>query len=84
MSDFDYSASAELFPMRGRLRGRQPFGYQRFTHAAEAIRFAMEILPPQQLIGACLEIDEQRYGTADIRRLYESADYPLAPRRPRS
>ena len=46
--------------------------------------FAMEDLPPECLVGAFLEVDEQRYGSNDIRRLYESAEYPLARRAARS
>ncbi len=80
MADFDYNAAAELFPTRRRVSRREPFGYRRFAHAAEAIRFAMEDMPPECLVGACLEIDEQRYGSADIRRLYESEEYPLGRR----
>ncbi|MGO8933830.1 MAG: hypothetical protein ACLQDA_08985 [Terracidiphilus sp.] len=84
MADFDYDAAAELFPTRRRVPRREPFGYKRFAQAAEAIRFAMEDLPPECLIGAFLEVDEQRYGSNDIRRLYESAEYPLARRSIRS
>ena len=80
MAGFDYSAVAELFPTRRRLPRREPFKYKRFSQAAAAIRFAIEDLPPEYLAGAFLEVDEKRYGSDDIRRLYESADYPL-PRR---
>jgi hypothetical protein len=80
MSEFDYNAAAELFATRRRLPRRQPFGYKRFTEAADAIRFAIEDLPPECLVGAFLEVDEQRYGSDDIRRLYERAEYPLTRR----
>lgn len=78
MAEFDYNAAGELFSTRRRRPGRQPFGYKRFAQAAQAIRFAMEDVPPESLVGAFLEVDEQRYGSSDIRRLYESAEYPLA------
>jgi hypothetical protein len=81
MAEFDYRATAELFPTRRRLSGRQPFGYKRFADAAEAIRFAMEDVPAESLSGAFLEVDEQRYSSDDIRRLYESAQYPLTRHR---
>jgi len=81
MTEFDYTAAAELFPTRRRPPRRDPFGYKRFPQAAQAIRFAIEDLPPECLVGAFLEVDEQRYGSEDIRRLYDSAEYPLARRR---
>jgi hypothetical protein len=84
MAEFDYHAMAELFPTRRRLSRRQPFGYKRFADAAEAIRFAMEDVPAESLPGAFLEVDEQRYSSDDIRRLYESAKYPLTRYRARS
>jgi hypothetical protein len=37
----------------------------------------MEELPPSALLGAFIEINEARFGHADIRELYESPDYPL-------
>ncbi len=80
MAEFDYNAVAELFPNRGRLRQRRSLGYKRFAEAADAIRFAMEDMPRACLVGAFLEVNERRYGSDDIRRLYESAEYPLARR----
>ncbi|MFZ0424175.1 MAG: hypothetical protein WAL80_14960 [Xanthobacteraceae bacterium] len=80
MAEFNYNAAAELFPTRRRLPRRQPFGYKRFAQAAQAIRFAIEDLPPECLAGAFLEVDEKRYGSDEIRRLYESAEYPLTRR----
>ena len=82
MSAFNYSSQAELFPTRNRKSRRQPLGYRRFDRAAEAIRFAIEELPSQSLAGAYLEVDEQRFDSVGIRRLYESTDYPLT-RRPK-
>lgn len=80
MAEFDYNAEAELFPTRKRVPRRQPLGYRRFAKAAHAIRFAIEDLPPDLLVGAFLEVDEQRYNSDEIRRLYERADYPLTRR----
>ena len=75
---FDYGTEAELFSTRARKSRRQPLGYQRFARAVDAIRFAIEELPPQLLLGTYLEVDEIRYEGAEIRRLYDRADYPLA------
>jgi hypothetical protein len=47
--------------------------------AADAVRFAIEELPPELLSGAVLEVDGERYVGDDIRRLYDSADFPLLP-----
>jgi hypothetical protein len=80
MAQFDYDAEAELFPTRRRPPGGERFKYKRFSQAAQAVRFAIEDLPPQSLVGAFLEVDEQRYGSDEIRRLYESTEYPLSRR----
>jgi hypothetical protein len=77
---FEYDVSAELFSSKASNGRRQPLNYRRFAQAAEAVRFAIEDLPPQFLVGTYLEVNELRYESAEIRRLYASPRYPL-PRR---
>jgi hypothetical protein len=81
VAGFDYNAPAELFPTRSR-KGNRPMGYRRFTKAAEAIRFAIEELPPELLIGAHLEVEEARFDCDGIRALYEGRAYPFTRRAP--
>jgi hypothetical protein len=76
MQPFDYDAGAELF-LAGK---RRAAGYLRFDRAAEAIRFAIEELPPRSLPMANLEVEEGRFGGREIRRLYDCAEFPLARR----
>ena len=77
LNGFDYSAPAELFPSRGRA-GKSRMKYRRFDTAAEALRFVIESLPEPALLGAYLEVEEARFGAAEMRHLYESAAYPLS------
>jgi len=75
MNQFDYDAPADLFPARS--LGRRPFGYRRFNSAAEAIRYAVEQMPPRYLDGTILESGDERSDGPRIRALYDSQDYPL-------
>ena len=72
---FDYNAPAELFLAKRPKNGRK--NYQRFTTAAEAIRYTVEDLRTPKAFGACLEVGDERFNSSEIQRLYEAADYPL-------
>ena len=79
MHRFDYNAPAELYPGRNR-KSAKKVSYRRFETAADAIRFAIEELPELLLLGACIEINEQRLNYKDIQALYASEQYPLEKR----
>ena len=81
---FDYTALAELYPTRSYKHRAGSIKYKRFEVAAEAVRFAMEELPPEFLRGTYLEVEEQRFNGQQIRLLYESRDYPLPRKLPLS
>jgi hypothetical protein len=83
MDEFDYAAEAELYPSRSRGSRRHPVGYKRFARAADAIRFAIEDLPAEALVGAWLEVGEDRFDAHEMRRLYDHAGYPLERHQPR-
>jgi hypothetical protein len=80
MNDFDYAAPAELFACRSRGSSPRPVTYRRFDSGAEAIRFAIEELPADVLFGTVLEVNEQRFDAAQIRKLYENKAFPLQRR----
>lgn len=78
MSLFNYQAEAELFPTKNRRSKSAPFAYRRFERAADAIRFAVEDLPPDAFAGAYLEVGEIRFDRRGIRELYDNGAYPHA------
>ncbi len=76
VSAFDYRAPAELYASASKT-GKRPMRYTRFNHAAEAIKYAVEELAPELLIGSTLEVNEERFDGFAIRALYDSSSYPL-------
>jgi hypothetical protein len=77
---FDYDAAAELYFGHPGARARRKVGYRRFPQAAAAIQFAAEQLAPAALDTAFMEVNDDRFNAAEIRQLYEHADFPLARR----
>jgi hypothetical protein len=73
---FDHAASAELFVPKGKPSARRTTSYRRFRTAREAIRFAVEEFPAIRTLGAWMRVGDERFDGDDIRRLYESDDYP--------
>lgn len=76
MSKFDYSRPAELFTVSSFGRRRR-MGFRRYDSAALAVRFAIEEISAKSLIGAVLQVDEERLDHKAIRRLYDDHDYPF-------
>lgn len=74
---FDYKMPAELFSSKNIRIQSRVVKYLRFQRAAEAIRFAIEKLPADVLLGAYLEVDERRYDCRGIRALYDRSEYPF-------
>jgi hypothetical protein len=72
----DYFVEAGLFYGKTASRNRN-LTFRRFKQAAEAIRFAVEDLPPTILNGCKLEIGEVEYFGRAIRPLYDDHAFPL-------
>jgi hypothetical protein len=77
---FDYEAAAELFTAKRVGGAKRPLDYRRFARAAEAIRFAIEELADIRKLAAYIQVGNQRLDGDEIRRLYDSKDYPLRRR----
>lgn len=74
--DFDYAASAELYPGK-RSRRLRTIGYHRFDTTAEALRYVIEEMPPELMAGAIIETEEHRFEADQIAELYADDAYPL-------
>ena len=80
MTDFDYTAPAELFIGKGRgSAGGGSMTYRRFPTSAEAIKYAVETLKPVSLVSAALS-DHGPYSREPRRALI--VDFTFAPTKP--
>ena len=83
MDNFDFNAPAEVFAITRDWKRPHSMTYRRFFTGAEAIRHVMEVLHADtRRGGTVVETDAARFGLAEIRILYERADYPLPRREP--
>jgi hypothetical protein len=67
----DYSAPAELYMLSARGSRGRASEYRRFPSAAEAIRYAIEELPAQLLVGVVMEVGEDRFDHKALQELYD-------------
>ena len=77
---FDYGLPAELYIAKRKDGTRSRLISRRFTTAAEAIRFAVEDFPAIRALGPWMKVGNERFDGEDIRRLYESHNFPLQRR----
>ncbi len=80
MPTINYDAKAELYVRKDPRFRNAPLTYKRFERAAEAVRYALEVVPPEQLASTLMEVDDERIDGKGLRSLYDSEEYPL-PRR---
>ena len=78
---FDYSAEAELFPTRNRKSQATIDRVQTFCARRGRRPLRDRGAPPEFLLGAHLEVDEERYDGRGIRRLYEGRTIPWSAAR---
>jgi hypothetical protein len=76
----DYRTEAALFFNKTPKAKSKSLVFRRFSHAAEAIRYAVEELAPTALNSCSLEVNEQHFFGREIRPLYDSAAFPLRRR----
>ncbi len=74
---FKFSRPAELYEGRAWKGRPTAITYRRFDTAAEAVRYAVEELPGACRRACVMEVDEKRFNSMDIRKLYESIEYPF-------
>lgn len=71
MNQFQFDAPAELFVGSSRGHSRRAMQYRRFDTGAEAIRYAVENLPPELLRAAAIESGGERLEADEILQIYQ-------------
>ena len=80
MASFSYNTAAELFPAAIRKKNRAGFAYRRFGPAAEAVRFALAVLPAESRNRAYLQGDVRPFATSATGPSHVRQDAALPPR----
>jgi len=80
MDPQDYRMEAGLFFSKCAGAKNKSLLFRRFGRAAEAIRYAVEELPPKILASCSLEVNGLHYFGREIRPLYDCEAYPLRRR----
>jgi hypothetical protein len=81
MTKIDFEAPAGVYGSSGR-KGpsrRQGLTFRRFPTLAEAVKYAVEEQASHFAMTA-IEVEDLRLDADEIRRLYDSPDFPLARR----
>ncbi len=84
MEQFNFDGPAELYSAVGKGFSRRSMSFKRFASSAEAIQYAVEVVGSEKLWGTVIETETQRLEAAQIRALYQHADYPLRRLAPKS
>jgi hypothetical protein len=77
MTAINYQSEAVLYCSKSGKRRSGALTIRRFTHASDAIRYAIEELTPERLASCSIEIDDDRLFGKEIRPLYDSDEFPL-------
>lgn len=77
MEQFNYDLPTDVYAGYARGFRNNAMTYRRFATGAEAIRFVIEHQPAALLPGTVIEADDMRFDAGEIRKLYDSEDYPL-------
>ena len=77
MEKFNFGVPADVFVGSGSRSRPGAASYLRFSTGAEAIRHVIEVLAPDRQQRAVIETDDVRLDAAEIRAMYEKAEFPL-------